>query len=382
MERLLRSKEDVLLRRVTRVPVDWLKLDVRNPRLTNMDTEVSDEAIIAHLYRAEDLGELLQSIAANGYMDIEPFIVCKENDRFTVLEGNRRLAAVLLLRDNGLSDRVFAETNTRIRCPEITQRYRDTLGTISVYRVANREDADAFIGFKHINGAARWSSHAKAIFAARWQRTSGLSLTQIANQIGDSHSTIKRMVHAIHVLEQAEEMDLFDLEDRWNPRFSFSHLYTALPRADYRDFLGLNLNWSSYEPKPYPVPEEKKGHLAELLTWIYGSKQNDISPIVQSQNPDLKRLGEVLSNTASLTVLRTENSLDEAHANTLPAEQKFVELLIQARKIVREVSHHLRGFDGHDTSLLKIAEDISETAQAIHERMKKKMKTVSGGMNG
>ena len=76
------------------VSVDCLDLDACNPRLTGMDAGASDEVIIAHLYRAEDLNELLQSIAANGYMDIEPFIVCRENDRLTVLEGNRRLAAV------------------------------------------------------------------------------------------------------------------------------------------------------------------------------------------------------------------------------------------------------------------------------------------------
>ena len=197
--------ESVPLENVTQVPVDWLDLDARNPRLTDMGIGTSDEVIITHLYRVEDLSELLQSIAANGYMDIEPFIVCEENGRLTVLEGNRRLAAVRLLRNNELNSKILGATKTRIQVPEITQRCRDTLEKISVYRVRNREDADAFIGFKHINGAARWSSYAKAKFAARWHRTSNLSLTEIANQIGDRHTTIKRMVYAIYVLEQAEK---------------------------------------------------------------------------------------------------------------------------------------------------------------------------------
>lgn len=366
---------------VMRVSVDCLDLDARNPRLTDMDAGASDEVIIAHLYRAEDLNELLQSIAANGYMDIEPFIVCRENDRLTVLEGNRRLAAVRLLGDDELSDKIYDATRTRIRVPEITQQCRDTLEKISVYRVANREDADAFIGFKHINGAARWSSYAKAKFAARWHRTSNLSLTEIANQIGDSHTTIKRMVHAIHVLEQAEEKSLFDIDDRWNPRFSFSHLYTALSRPDYRKFLGLDLQWASYEPKPNPVSKDKEGHLAELLRWIYGSKQNSINPVIRSQNPDIKRLGEVLHHTESLTVLRAGSSLDEAHESTLPADQKLAESLLLTRSKIREAFHNVRGFDGRNTSFIDMAEEISETAQAIHERMKKKRADVSEGLN-
>ncbi len=247
----------VPLEKVTQVPVDCLDLDTRNPRLTDMGIGASDEVIITHLYRVEDLSELLQSIAANGYMDIEPFIVCEENGRLTVLEGNRRLAAVRLLRDDELSSKILSATKTRIQVPEITQRCRDTLEKISVYRVRNREDADAFIGFKHINGAARWSSYAKAKFSARWHRTSNLSLSEIANQIGDRHTTIKRMVHAIHVLEQAEKKSLFDIEDRWNPRFSFSHLYTALSRPDYRNFLGLDLQWANYEPQPDPISKNR-----------------------------------------------------------------------------------------------------------------------------
>lgn len=380
MDNPSKPREEVPLESVMQISVDCLDLDTCNPRLTDMD-RASDEAIIARLYRAEDLKELLQSIAANGYMDIEPFIVCGENGRFTVLEGNRRLAAIRLLRDDELSSKIYDATETRIGVPEITPERRDTLEKISVYRVANREDADAFIGFKHINGAARWSSYAKAKFAARWHRTSNLSLTEIADQIGDSHTTIKRMVHAIHVLEQAEKKLLFDIDDRWNPRFSFSHLYTALSRPDYRNFLALDLQWASYEPKPNPVSKNKEKHLAELLTWIYGSKQDSINPVIRSQNPDIKRLGEVLHHTESLTVLRAGSSLDEAHESTLPADQKLAESLLHVRTKIREAFHNVRGFDGRNVSLIDIAEEISETAQAIHERMKQKKAAVSEGIN-
>ncbi len=174
-------------------------------------------------------------------MDIKPFIVCQENGKLTVLEGNRRLAAVRLFRDPELSNKIFDATTTRIRIPEITKDHRGTLEKISVYRVDHRRDADAFIGFKHINGAVRWNSYAKAKFATRWHGNSNFSLTEIANQVGDSHTTIKRMVHAIYVLEQARNESLYNIDDRWNPRFSFSHLYTALSHSEYRRFLGLDL---------------------------------------------------------------------------------------------------------------------------------------------
>lgn len=67
------------------MPVERLVLDRKNPRLVAVDRGATEADIIAQLYRAEDLGELLQSIAANGYLDIEPLIVLAEGESLTVL---------------------------------------------------------------------------------------------------------------------------------------------------------------------------------------------------------------------------------------------------------------------------------------------------------
>ena len=341
------------------------------------DRDASDEEIIARLYRAEDLGELLQSIAANGYLDIEPLIVLEDGDRLIVLEGNRRLAAIRLFREPDLAARVSGRSRVNIRLPNVTGSYRSTLDRVSVYRVAGREDARSFIGFKHINGAAKWESYAKARFAADWYRDGDVSLAEIAGRIGDKHDTIKRMVNAIYVLEQAQAAGIFSIDDRMNPRFNFSHLYTALSRAPYMEFLGLGAAWSRYDPSPDPVPDGKMGHLSEIFRWIYGSKEEGVDPVVQSQNPDVKRLGEVLVSAEGLTVLRATRSLSDAHASTRPADRKFAEALLRARQELREVSGSLRGFDGRDVSLVGIAEDICETAQAIHDWMKKKVRNTA-----
>ena len=355
-------------------PVEWLKLDHSNPRLLTVDADTTDEEIIAQLYRSEDLSELLQSIAANGYLDIEPLIVLHQGDHLTVLEGNRRLATIRLFREPDLAARLANRERLRITLPDISEEYRNTLNRVSVYRVASREDARSFIGFKHINGAAKWESYAKAKFAADWYRAGETLLSDIANRIGDKHDTVKRMVNAIYVLEQSHAAKLFTIEDRTSRRFNFSHLYTALSRAPYMQFLGLDAAWSRYDPTSDPVPSDRVGHLSEVLHWIYGSKEQNLSPVVHSQNPDIKRLGEVLISVEGLAVLRVTGSLSEAHASTQPADRKFSEALLRARQEIREASNSLRGFDARDLSLVGIAEDISETAQAIHDRMNKKVR--------
>jgi len=66
---------DVPIGATAPVLVDCLTLDRENPRLVGNDSSASDEAIISQLFKREELGELLQSIAANGYLDIKPLIV-------------------------------------------------------------------------------------------------------------------------------------------------------------------------------------------------------------------------------------------------------------------------------------------------------------------
>ena len=368
----------------TKVPVERLRLDRGNPRLVGEGADASDEWIIARLYRSAELDELLQSISENGYLDIEPLVVLPESDgeTLTVLEGNRRLATLRLLREPELVSRIASRDKLRITVPEVEENVRTTFDRMSVYPVASRERARAFIGFKHINGPAKWDAYAKARFAADWYRAAqseGVGLEQIATAIGDRHDTVKRMVSAIYVLEQARENGLFEIEDRHTRKFNFSHLYTALSRSQYMEYLGLEAAWARHDPRPDQVPGEKIDRLKQVLVWIYGSKTDGVEPVVRTQNPDIKRLGEVLANAEGRHVLEQGRSLDEAHASTESADTRFTASLLRARDGIRDAAGSLRAYDGKDQSLLDIADDVRETAEVVHSRMAKKRREALAG---
>ncbi|MCY4173713.1 MAG: hypothetical protein OXF25_06560 [Cyanobacteria bacterium MAG CAR3_bin_5] len=366
-----------------KVEVERLRLDRWNPRLVGEGENISEEEMIARLYLSADLGELLQSISANGYMDIEPLIVMPDpqsrDDKLIVLEGNRRLAALRLLREPDLVSKIKKSEGLSIPVPTIGEQQRTTLDTVSVCHVDSREAARSFIGFKHINGPAKWDAYAKAQFAAEWYksgRDQGVNLEFIANAIGDKHNTIKRMVSAVYVLEQASKEKLFDIEDRYSRRFSFSHLYTALARSQYMDYLGLEDGWARHDPHEDQVPKGKLGELKNMLMWIYGSREDDRKPVIQSQNPDIRRLGEVLAHAESRHVLETKHDLDAAYASTESVDTRFIEALIKARDNICDAAGLLRAYDGQDQSLLDIAEDIKEVGETVHDRMRKKWRSV------
>lgn len=362
------------LGKTARVSVDRLRLDCENPRLKGVREDASDEEIVARLYRSAELDELLESISTNGYLDIEPLVVTgvSKSDALVVLEGNRRLATLLLLREPALVDRIRSTEKLGISVPEIDDRTRKTLDEVTVYVVDNRESARAFIGFKHINGPAKWDAYAKARFAAKWYRSSGVGLEEIAPAIGDRHDTIKRMVSAIYVLDQAENEGLFDIANRYSRKFNFSHLYTALSRSQYMGYLGLETGWTRHDPKPNQVPQENLGRLQKVLHWMYGSKADNIEPVVRTQNPDIKRLGEVLANAEGRHVLEQGRNLDDAHASTESADKRFTDSLLCARGHILDAAGSLRAYDGRDQSLLDIAGDVKETAEVVHSRMTQK----------
>lgn len=360
-----------------KVSVERLRLDRMNPRLIGQAEHASDESIIARLYRGAEIDELLQSISTNGYLDIEPLVVVRdaERRRLIVLEGNRRIAALRLLREADLAERIASSERLRIKVPPVDESLRATFDQVSVYLVASRERARSFIGFKHINGPAKWDAYAKARFAADWYKTErpdGVSLEDIARSIGDRHDTIKRMVSAVYVLEQAERAELFEIQDRTTKKFNFSHLYTALSRSQYMEYLGLGSTWVRYDPSPDPVPAERLDELRKVLAWIFGSKKKDALPVIQSQNPDIKRLGEVLAHAEARHVLETTHNLDEAHESTEAVDIRFTASLLRARDAIRDAAGALRAFDGRDRSLLDIAEDVKETADSVYSSMERK----------
>ena len=119
--------------------------------------------------------ELAMSIGARGYFPHEPIFVEEDGDRLVVIEGNRRLAAVMLLLD--------PEARKRLKItdlPSITPAAAKELRMLPVVRTT-RKDLWQYLGFKHVNGPAKWGSYAKAQYIADVRQKFGVPLEVIAD---------------------------------------------------------------------------------------------------------------------------------------------------------------------------------------------------------
>lgn len=338
-----------------------LCFDAGNPRLADEDKNATQEELLQTLWRDFAVDEVALSIAANGYFQHEPLFASREGGELVVVEGNRRLAAVRLLRHTELRSDVGATD-----LPRVTKARVSELENLPVV-ICPRADIWQYVGFKHVNGPQAWRSHSKAQYIAWVHNELEVSLEDIARQIGDKHHTVRRLYRALMVLDQAEDTGVFEVEDRARKQFSFSHLYTGLDYKGFEGYLGIKRD-RSY--KPNPVPRAKTQELGRLLVWLYGSRTREEEPLIKSQNPDLKRLDEVLLTKDGRAALERGLGLSVSHDIGRGDDALLREALLDARQSLQEARGKLlTGYEG-ERDLKQVAEDIVELAQSIDDEMR------------
>jgi hypothetical protein len=137
--------------------------------------------------------DLMGSIAENGFFPGEPLLLApRQKNTFTVVEGNRRLAAVRLLQH----PEIASVRKGSVQDLANTATYRPS----RLYGV-NFPDRDSildYLGFRHITGVKEWDPLAKARYLRQlWSRTPGAQderLRILARKIGSQPWYVKRLL--------------------------------------------------------------------------------------------------------------------------------------------------------------------------------------------
>ncbi len=342
-------------------PAD-LHFDLQNPRAGNEIFASEDEAI-AHLIATADIDEIVSSVLSAGWIDYEPLIVQRETN--IVFEGNRRLAALRMILDEG------ARAKADYKLPAVASS-KAPPAVIRVRWVKDRRDARSFIAFKHINGPAKWDAFAKARYAKDWLAEDGANLADVSKAVGDNHNTVLRLVNGLTVLEQATE-EGFNKADITARQFNFSHLYTALTRPSVRRYLGLADEVGALLPQR-PVPKESLGNLQQLMGWLFGQAKQGREHVVRSQNPDLGQLSRVIGEPRAMAVLEKTQTLKSAFEEVEPPSYRFEESLqntaVMAERTLGLASH----FNGSTQGvLLDTVQKLATSVRILRDEMRKKM---------
>ena len=348
-------------------PIETLLLDACNPRiaeLVQVDEELGQDKLLSIMWKHMAVDELTLSIAANGYFPNEELYAepAAAEGLWTVVEGNRRLAAARLLRFPELAEQLGITD-----LPKATPSVLETLRQLPVVKLRSRREVWQYLGFKHVNGPKTWGSYSKAQYIAFVHNDLGVSLDRVAETIGDRHSTVKRLYRGIMVVQQCEQAGVWQRSDRSREHFAFSHLYTGLNYPGIQAFLGIN-------PEVYdtatPVPRGQLENLGQLATWLWGDKSKKVEPEIRSQNPDLRILAEILASEHGVAALRRGLGLEAARDVARGAKRNLHEALVSSLNGLREAQgFFIGGFDG-DKQVIALTEDIFTEAKDLYHRAK------------
>ena len=141
-----------------------IDLDFNNPRFSMFDFD-TEEDIIRYLIDFEKIKELAFQIVENGYNTIgERVIILKsgttEKVRYTVLEGNRRIASLKLL----FQYSSLLTSSERKKIEQLNLNIKDFEVRCDVVEEDARDEALFKISAKHVDGIKTWSATDKRVF--------------------------------------------------------------------------------------------------------------------------------------------------------------------------------------------------------------------------
>ena len=284
--------------------LDELYLDPMNPRLgrSNTGRDVSQDKVL-ELMKYFTLDELAISfLEGGGFWTHEALLATEEKlygePCLVVIEGNRRLAALIYLRNayNGKpASRKWQEIAQIAKSPP------DLFTKIPYFKVDSREEIEAFLGFRHVTGIKQWGPPEKAEFIARLIDERGMSYEEAMQRIGSKTPTVRRHYIAYRILLQIK-----DSVEGFSSEYAegrFSVMYLSLRTRGVQKYLQIDIT-ADPDSARAPVPKSHLEALANFALWLFGSK-NQPSLFTDSRLVD--DFGRILESQETIKYLeRTE----------------------------------------------------------------------------
>lgn len=284
--------------------LDELYLDPKNPRLGRhqMNVNLSQEEIL-EMMDAWVLDELAISYLESGFWTHEALLVVKEEldgeKRLIVVEGNRRLAALIYLHQAINGEEVSKKWNLFIKNKKVPEKL---FNQIPYILIDSRLEVESFLGFHHdATGIKQWVPEQKAQYIAKLIDERGMKYEEVMRKIGSkASSTIRQYYISYRLLLQMETcLTDFSIEDAES---RFSVLYLSLRVLPVQKYLGINI-FADPQVAQIPVPKTHLNALSNFARWLFGTEQQ---PPLFTDSRYLDDFGTILEHPEAVQYL--ENS--------------------------------------------------------------------------
>jgi hypothetical protein len=279
-------------------PLGELKLDPMNPRLGRGNTgpAVKQDDIL-DLMKDWSLEELAVSFLENGFWPQEALIVIEEMlygaMALVVIEGNRRLAALMFLSEalkGTLKDRKWKEIASQ------ATNLGTLLTRIPYIQVSSRKEVEAFLGFRHVTGIKEWKPAEKAEYISKLIEDSGMTYVEVMRKIGSRTATVRQNYISYRLLLQMESQDQIDIS---KVEEKFSVLFLSLRTDGVRSYLNIDIQ-AEPDQALRPVPKEHLKNLENFARWLFGAK--NVPPIINDSR-QVEQFGQILESKKAVAYM-------------------------------------------------------------------------------
>lgn len=305
------------MKQIDKIAVEDLILDPDNPRLPEEQQGGTQEELIQYLNEHDVLDELIDSFIANGYFDNEPLLVVRSHDgsKWTVVEGNRRAAALMRLLGTQAAEEAGLEVDLATR--DVPPGRLESLHRVPAFELANRNEVSRFLGFRHISGLKTWGAEAKARYL--WIHVEEAAYSgstrpfyDVGRQVGSNTAGVRTAYNAFNLLRGAEQLRV-NADIDYVKRTKFGVWTRLLSTANVPSYIGIPTaqgGGAEYEAVKSRADMLDPQKTAEVL--------NDLKPregqrrAVLADSRDATDYSDVLGNRRAIAVLREYQNLSLA----------------------------------------------------------------------
>ncbi len=349
------------------ISIDDLKFDPENPRLPSGINGHKEPEVLQWMLSDATILELMGAIGVRGYFAGEPLLVVpesKQQGRYIVVEGNRRLAAVKLLREPKLA----AIRQKAVQ--KISDEAHNRPDELPVLEFAKRDEIILYLGYRHVTGIKEWDPLAKARYLDQLAlKTKGpysqKKFQELARAIGSHWDYVARLLTGLAIYRLIEKKNFFDIENLDENTIDFAVLTTALSYENIVRFLGLE---SATEPG---IKGLKGSELEELTIWLFEEDENGQTRLGESRN--LKNLNRIVANTAALKAFRAGYSIHQADLLAGAPKEIFQSALHDSKKSLETARDQMHLIDQPEQTDADVVDDISKLAHLLREWIRTKL---------
>lgn len=235
-----------------KLSVDAIRLDKQNPRLPEDMLNESQRSIIRYMIEEFKILEIAKSIVKNGFFINEVPIAAKEGKHFVVVEGNRRITALKLLRTPDLAPPRKKHTYTRLAENIDANQWKK----LSMYIAPSKEAVAPILIARHGSEmTSPWQRIMKMRFLAG-DVLKKVPYEEIADRYSVSLSEVRTAAIIMLVREMVRDADIDDVkkEKYLSEKFQTSTLTRFIESSSFVKKTGFQVNGAALQ---YEIPEDE-----------------------------------------------------------------------------------------------------------------------------